>query len=162
MSGEPPALRPAEPRDAAGIHQIEELSFASPWSLESFLSLIRSSGVEVWVAEGTGGGIWGYSVWWTVAGEAELANLAVHPEHRGTGLGGRLLDAALVGMAERGGRVAFLEVRESNAEARALYESREFQVIATRPAYYTRPVEDALIMSKALSGNVDSPNGKQM
>ena len=162
MSGDPSSPRPAEPRDAPGIHQVEAASFETPWSLNSFVGLVRSPGVEVWVAEGSDGVIRGYSVWWTVAGEAELANLAVHPEHRGKGLGGMLLDSALEGMRQRGARVAFLEVWESNAEARALYESREFQVIATRPAYYTRPVEDALIMSKALSGNVDSPNGKQM
>jgi ribosomal-protein-alanine N-acetyltransferase len=162
MSGDLPSLRPAEPRDAEGIHRIERASFANPWSLESFLGLIRSSGVELSVADGGDGDIRGYSVWWTVAGEAEVANLAVHPEHRGTGVGGRLLDAALAGMVERGGRVVFLEVRESNAAARALYESRGFEVIATRPAYYSRPVEDALIMSRPLSGSGGRGNGKQM
>lgn len=155
-------LRPAELADVAGIHEIERASFANPWSESGFRSLIRAGRLTVQVAEDASGEILGYAVWWTVAGEGELANVAVRPERRGTGLGGMLLDAVLADMEERGARLAFLEVRRSNRLARTLYESRGFEVIATRPGYYTRPVEDALIMRRPLAGDADAANGKQM
>lgn len=155
-------LRPAEPADVAGILEIERASFANPWSEAGFLNLIQAGRMTVRVAETGSGEIVGYAVWWTVAGEGELANLAVRPERRGSGVGGMLLDAVLAEMEERGARVAFLEVRRSNRLARTLYESRGFEVIAARPGYYTRPVEDALIMSRTLAGDAAAANGKQM
>ena len=143
-------LRPATTGDSARIHEVERASFPSPWSLESFLDLILRKDVEVWVAEGSLGRVEAYTVWWTVFGEAEVANLAVHPDHRGSGLGGRLLDSALSQMETNGAHTAFLEVRASNDPARRLYASRGFEVIAVRPGYYRKPVEDALIMSRSL------------
>jgi ribosomal-protein-alanine N-acetyltransferase len=148
--------------DVPAIRQIERASFANPWSEEGFRSLIRGGRMTVQVAEAPHGEILGYAVWWTVAGEAELANIAVRPDRRGAGLGGEILDGVLAEMEERGGRLVFLEVRRSNQAALALYESRGFEVIATRPSYYTRPVEDALIMSRRLAGEAPPPNGKQM
>jgi len=38
-------------------------------------------------------------------------------------------------------------VRQSNDQARRLYEKFGFQVIAVRPNYYTHPREDAVLMA---------------
>ena len=46
----------------------------------------------------------------------------------------------------RGGREVFLEVRESNAAAQALYCGRGFRVVGARQRYYRHPVEDALVL----------------
>jgi ribosomal-protein-alanine N-acetyltransferase len=46
----------------------------------------------------------------------------------------------------RGVTAALLEVRSSNAQAVALYCKFGFQVIATRPGYYSDSREDALIL----------------
>ncbi len=162
MSGAEITLRRAEEADVPAIREIERASFANPWSEEGFRSLIRSGRMTVQVAEDALGEVLGYAVWWTVSGEAELANVAVRPERRGAGLGGAILDRVLAAMEERGARLVFLEVRRSNRAARALYGSRGFEVIATRPGYYTRPVEDALVMSRPLAGEAPPANGKQM
>ena len=61
-----------------------------------------------------------------------------------------MLDAVLIQMGSRGVRTAFLEVRESNRAARALYASRGFTEIGRRQAYYRRPVEDALVLRRVL------------
>ena len=61
-----------------------------------------------------------------------------------------MLDAALIEMSARGVRTAFLEVRESNSAARALYNSRGFIEIGRRSKYYRRPVEDALVLRRSL------------
>jgi ribosomal-protein-alanine N-acetyltransferase len=61
-----------------------------------------------------------------------------------------LLDHALEIARERRSQVVFLEVRESNAAARALYASRRFEVAGRRSKYYRKPVEDALVLRRAL------------
>ena len=73
-------------------------------------------------------------------------NLTVTPEGRGRGLGRFLLRLAKDLATRRGAREAFLEVRESNLAARALYRSAGFSEVGRRPGYYTRPREDALLL----------------
>jgi ribosomal-protein-alanine N-acetyltransferase len=63
-----------------------------------------------------------------------------------------LLDAALADARSRGAAVVYLEVRDSNAAARALYLSRGFSEVGRRRSYYRRPVEDAVVMRRPLDG----------
>ncbi len=88
---------------------------------------------------------------WVAADEGDLSNLAVVPEMRRRGLGGRLLDAAIAGAQTAGVRVLYLEVRESNATALRLYASRRFAMVGRRQRYYRQPVEDALILCLDMS-----------
>lgn len=81
--------------------------------------------------------------------EAELLLIGVAPGHRQAGLGGLLLDRMLADAHASGARKVFLEVRESNVAAIALYSSRGFEIVGRRPGYYrltdgTR--QDALTM----------------
>ena len=88
----------------------------------------------------------GYVVTWLVADEAELANLAVAPDRRRQGIGRYLLDAAMVEAVAGGAASLYLEVRESNVAARALYGARGFVAVGRRPSYYRNPAEDALLL----------------
>ena len=106
--------------------------------------------VEIAALEADRGRVLGYVVSWYVMDEAEIANLAVSDDVRGAGIGARLLDHALEIARERRSQVVFLEVRESNAAARALYASRGFEVAGRRSKYYRKPVEDALVLRRAL------------
>ena len=83
----------------------------------------------------------------TQAPEMDIINLAVARDQRRRGLGGLLLRAALDRAASEGVRRAFLEVREGNQAARALYETLGFRQTQRRPAFYGEPVEDAILMS---------------
>ncbi|MDQ3523203.1 MAG: ribosomal protein S18-alanine N-acetyltransferase, partial [Gemmatimonadota bacterium] len=78
--------------------------------------------------------------------EAELGNVAVAPEARACGVADTLVRAVLERIRQRGARACFLEVRESNLAAQRLYRRRGFEVVGRRRAYYSRPVEDALVM----------------
>jgi ribosomal protein S18 acetylase RimI-like enzyme len=60
----------------------------------------------------------------------EINGLAVDPDHQGTGLGRRLVEAAKSEAARRGARKLTLRVLAPNASARRLYESCGFHVVA--------------------------------
>ncbi|MBR5969685.1 MAG: GNAT family N-acetyltransferase, partial [Lachnospiraceae bacterium] len=65
---------------------------------------------------------------------------------RRRGIGKALLTTALsLARTEHGAENFTLEMRVSNAPARALYERLGFTYEGTRPGYYTHPREDACI-----------------
>lgn len=80
-----------------------------------------------------------------VAGEAEILKFSVIRQFRGQGLGRLLLQAALQRMAEEGAGRCYLEVRDSNAVARGLYEKFGFRQIGYRRDYYSSPREAAVV-----------------
>ncbi|MEO8580245.1 MAG: ribosomal protein S18-alanine N-acetyltransferase [Gemmatimonadales bacterium] len=144
-------LRPALETDLNEVVLIERASFADPWSEESFRRLlIGPSAIFQVLVVPPDDAIVGYVIAYAVEEDAELLNVAVVPNHRGRGLAGQMVDALLIELGGRGVRTAFLEVRESNGAARALYGSRGFTEIGRRTSYYRRPVEDALVMRRIL------------
>ena len=149
-------LRTAQPSDLDGILRIERLVFSDPWSPESFTPEFTDSYSWFRVAE-IEGEIAGYVVARIVAQQGEIANIAVHPARHGTGLGGTLLDAAIVAAAAAECEAVWLEVRVSNAPAQRLYASRRFEEIGRRRNYYREPVEDALVLRRAGSSAASVP-----
>lgn len=144
-------LRPAVEADLNQVVQIERSSFADPWTEESFRRLLGGHPAIFQVIECPPDfRVAGYVIAFAVGEDAELLNVAVEPKFRGKGLAGQMLDAVLMELGGRGVRTAFLEVRESNSAARALYGSRGFTEIGRRRNYYRRPVEDALVMRRIL------------
>jgi len=151
VQSEPIALRVARASDLADVTRIERESFADPWGNADFRSVLQSPQTIFLVAvDGVSEAVVGYAVALTVLDESEILNIAVDPSMRGRGLGGRLLDAAIADVLARGAVAAFLEVRESNAAARALYQSRGFEELSRRRGYYRTPVEDALVLRLAM------------
>jgi ribosomal-protein-alanine N-acetyltransferase len=83
---------------------------------------------------------------------ADVMTMAVAPSAQRRGLGRRLLEE-LVGRARRDGAAyLMLEVRDDNAAARRLYESRGFEVLTTRRRYYQPGDVDAHVMRLVLGG----------
>lgn len=148
--GERVIIRPATAGDVLSVGLIERQSFADPWGSREFTSALDSPQTIFLVAEDEVGVIVGYTIALAVAEESEILNIAVETGHRARGIGGRLLDAAISEVRKRGAEQLFLEVRESNAAARKLYDSRGFAEISRRRGYYRMPVEDALILRMAV------------
>jgi len=94
----------------------------------------------------------GYCSFWRIFDEIHLNNFAIHPAWRRQGLGRALLAHVLTEAAALGAPNATLEVRASNAAAIALYEAGGFARAGLRRAYYTHPVEDALILWRGRPG----------
>jgi [ribosomal protein S18]-alanine N-acetyltransferase len=148
-----PALYGHIPEVAA----IEQTCFSDPWSEASFRQAADNEGVFFRIAsEGAGGRVVGYVVAWFAGGEGEIANVAVAPSARGRGIGGRLLDAAIAAAADHRVEALYLDVRESNARARALYDSRGFVEVGRRRRYYRRPAEDAIVLRRGIGSSAGS------
>lgn len=80
-----------------------------------------------------------------IAPDWELENIVIAPASRRKGLATRLLSALLTHARETNSESVFLEVRESNLAARALYASLGFEENGRRKLYYTNPPEDAVL-----------------
>jgi ribosomal-protein-alanine N-acetyltransferase len=145
-------LRRATPMDVDAIAAIERASFSDPWTRDAFAQLAERAArheVSFRVAE-IDGAVAGYLVGWFAADEGELANVAVAAAWQGRGVASALLDELLAAAAARAVTAVYLEVRESNARAQALYATRGFEAVGRRRGYYRRPVEDALVLRRQL------------
>ena len=112
-----------------------------------YLAELENRGVSYcFIARDTLGQVVGFCSFWRVLDELHINNLAVTPASRGAGAGTALLQAVLRDGGRMGARRATLEVRRSNDAARRLYERLGFTVAGVRRAYYTSPVEDALVL----------------
>jgi ribosomal-protein-alanine N-acetyltransferase len=161
----PVRLRRATAGDVPAIAALERATFSDPWSPDAFAQLVRNGEAFFTIADRGApgdppGAPVGYLVAWFVLDEGEIANVAVAAEARGTGVGARLLDAALTEARRRGIVQLFLEVRESNAVARRLYASRGFIELGRRRRYYRQPVEDALVLRCALAPADRAPGAR--
>jgi len=151
--GSPVTLRPMGPDDVSAAVEIEREVDPDPWPADQFSELLELTVGFGWVGEDPSGQVVGYALGWVVGDEAELANLVVAPDHQRRGIGTRLLRRFLDDAAGRGARKVYLEVRESNATARSMYEGYGFRVVGRRKGYYRNPLEDALVMLGAPTGS---------
>lgn len=120
------------------------------WDEEIFSHQLPD-GMHVFLILKEGGVILGYICMSLVLDEAELNRIAVFPEARGRSLSPLLFDAARAVITEMGAETVYLEVRESNAPARGLYEKLGFLTVGKRKNYYKNEREDAILMRLALS-----------
>jgi len=164
---------------------IEQQSHSHPWSEANFISSINSSHHCLVLIEQKNSGetalsdktalsqktalseqtalsdltIAAYIITSTAADEAELLNITVAPQCRRCGLASLLLEHAETNF-DATIHNFFLEVRQSNTNAIALYDTLGFNEVGCRPNYYPANDrlfnnkagrEDALIMAKTLS-----------
>lgn len=135
------------PADLDDILALDAVCFNRPWTRAEYeRELADPARCFLYVARPPGGPIVAYCSFWRIFDEAHINNFAVHPEWRRRGLGRRLLAYVLAEAARLGAPRATLEVRASNQPAIALYEAAGFALTARRHAYYTHPIEDALIL----------------
>lgn len=132
------------------VHAIELVVFADPWSVRDFQDCLASDATFLVAETADGRNVAGYLVALDAADEGEILNLAVSPDDRRHGIGRALVNEVLSELGERGVTQVYLEVRESNAAARALYAGYGFREVGRRAQYYRRPVEDAIVLRAAI------------
>jgi ribosomal-protein-alanine N-acetyltransferase len=139
----------AEPAQLARICAIAAVSFDSPWSEGAFAEEFRSPEAALWVSRDAEGEVRGYLVARRALDEVHVLSLAVEPGARRRGAASALLAAALAAERAAGARLAHLEVRASNPEARSFYSRAGFRAVGRRRRYYPDG-EDALLLAAVL------------
>jgi [ribosomal protein S18]-alanine N-acetyltransferase len=133
--------------DLDSVLALESQCFKTPWSRRSFDAELRKPyGLPLVFT--AGGEIAGYIVAWRIEDELHIANLAVQPRLRRSGIAENLLRRVLE--TESGVSWVGLEVRASNAPARALYRKFGFSEAGIRKGYYADEGEDAIVMVKSV------------
>lgn len=143
-------IRLMQKSDLSSVAQIEKLVQSHPWNIAQFEESLASYQCTVFEKSNQ---VVGFCILQTVLDEANLLLMAIHPNQQGQGLGYQLLDESIQ-MLKNNPIQIFLEVRESNTAAIALYEKSDFHQIDLRKNYYPNKDggrEHAIIMVKACS-----------
>ena len=131
----------------AQVAELEKLCFSDPWSEKSIVSELENE-LSLWLVAVDGDAVAGYVGSQTVLGETDMMNVAVAAAYRRRGIAEQLILALVEELKAAGSHCLMLEVRHSNAPARALYEKLGFSEVGRRKNYYRNPKEDALILRK--------------
>jgi len=159
-------IRRAAPDDVPTILAIEQAAPpASHWTAKQYQSRLRSSDKSsgqsselssenssvqnacFLVAE-CAGQVCGFICARIVAGEWEIENVVVAEKFRRDGIAAKLMRSLIAQWEESAGTAVLLEVRESNAAARALYTKCGFHEAGRRRGYYREPVENAVLYAR--------------
>ena len=137
----------ARDADLDAVAALEADSFTNPWPRETLVWELQNSDVtRAYVLRDDTGAVVAFCVCWVIFDELHINTLAVAPSARRRGIATALLGHIIADAAASGATRATLEVRASNTAALALYDRLGFRVAATRPGYYAKPPEDALIL----------------
>ena len=151
LSGAAVKIRKLEAQDIDAVVGIQtQCREASQWSRNEYELLAAPASANntapCWVAENDGQ-VAGFLAARKLADEMEILNLAVAPASQRQGIAGQLLRTAMKWAAAEGIAKIYLEVRASNAPAKAFYKSHGFRAIGTRLNYYSDPADDALLLT---------------
>jgi len=155
------SVEPMRPGDLDEVLAIERASFTMPWSRGAFLYEIEQNRVARCLVVREDGVIVGYMCVWEIADEVHVTNIAIHPAYRRRGIARNLLHGLVANARARELRMIVLEVRPSNHQAIALYESFNFRVTGRRRGYYYDTGEDALVMETRLAAVPSAAGGNQ-
>lgn len=143
-------FRPMQFEDLDRVMEIEPKIYSHPWSRGNFADSLHA-GYSCWIYESEGEVV-GYAVMMSVLDEAHLLNISIAQDCQGRGMGRALLEHVIDIARRHGAQMMFLEVRPSNKNAIALYESIGFNEFSVRKGYYPahNGREDAILMGLAL------------
>jgi len=142
-------VRPMTIASLDGVLELELEVYPFPWTRGNFVDSLVA-GYTAWTLNHVDGDLIGYCVAMAGVGEMHLLNITVAPTARRRGHARRLL-AELIALCRRSGATRlWLEVRESNGQAREAYRCLGFGQVGRRKGYYPAPEgrrEDAVVMS---------------
>jgi len=145
-------MRTPRPGDLSQVVAMENRSFTDPWSAEALEQELVPDRLRLPLVAEAAGKIVGYLMAWKILDQLHVLNIAADPDFRRRGVGTALLRAAAGEAAEMGLVEITLEVRESNHEAHAFYLGHGFATTGRRRGYYADNGEDAIIMTRPVSG----------
>jgi ribosomal-protein-alanine N-acetyltransferase len=133
------------------LADLEQLATPHPWRVGQYRDSLEA-GYPCYGLFDEQDALQGFALIMRVLDEAEILNIVVAREHQGKGLGIQLMQAMLQDLRDDCCRRLFLEVRESNAIARKLYQRCGFRQCGLRKNYYPAPPgrEHAILMEATL------------
>lgn len=143
-----PLISPIFPEDIEQLIDIEQAAHLVPWSAGTFKNNQgeRYLNLKLCVEDR----LVGFVICQLVLDEANLFNIAVHPDFQGRGFGKKLLNELIAQLHQRNILTLWLEVRQSNHSAQQLYLQTGFNEVDTRKNYYPTPDgkrENAIVMA---------------
>ena len=140
--------RPMAARDIEAVAAVEASAYSYPWTRGNFIDSL-AAGYLAEVLAGAESGVVGYYIAMPGVDELHLLNVTVAPQWQGQGHGQQLLQVVQDHARQRGLVTLWLEVRQGNTRARALYKRIGFAESGLRPGYYPAADgrEDAVVMS---------------
>ncbi|MGC4396303.1 ribosomal protein S18-alanine N-acetyltransferase [Hydrogenophaga sp. T2] len=158
---------PMTEADLEAVHAIETRAYGHPWTRKHFRDSLQAGhravlllgqvlpGEQPFPVRDDGLCLLGYLVAMRGVDEVHLLNITVAPAHQRQGWARVLMDALALWARGEGAHTLWLEVRQSNAPARRLYERCGFEAVGLRRAYYPlsgTQREDAIVMKLPLHG----------
>ncbi len=137
-------LEPATLTDAYDIHLIEKECFSSPWSENQIRDEILKENAIFLTAKNSDN-LCGYISGQLILDEFYINNVAVTKRYRNNGIASALINNLINRLQETNCVLATLEVRESNVNARRVYEKFGFLNLGIRKDFYSHPKENACI-----------------
>ncbi|EJL82652.1 ribosomal-protein-alanine acetyltransferase [Polaromonas sp. CF318] len=137
------------------VLRVEQSAYSQPWTQGNFLDSLNAGYQAQLLTAGNApdARLLGYFVAMKGVDEVHLLNITVAPEHQRQGWARVMLDGLAIWSRAQGAQWLWLEVRVSNARAKAVYECYGFRHVGTRRNYYPAGAsarEDAVVMSLAL------------
>lgn len=163
---------PMTEADLEAVHAVETSAYGHPWTRKHFRdSLLAGHPAVMLLGQPLPGelphpprddGQWllGYLVAMSGVDEVHLLNITVAPPHQRQGWARLMLDALALWSRGEGAHTLWLEVRQSNAAARRLYERCGFEPVGVRRAYYPMAGaqrEDAIVLKRSLQTEGPTP-----
>jgi len=134
-------IRDCTPDDLPAVMDIEQRSFAHPYTRYVFEKYLRATFLVLEMQR-----IVGYVIGVKMGCKGIIISLAVHPGHRRRGYGSRLVRA----LVERlDASVLEVQVRRSNTGAQRFYNAVGFQKSHVVPGYYGNGEDAAIMIQRA-------------
>lgn len=150
--------------NALAMFKVSDTGFpnGSPWSVEQFFTTLKSVNAIISVAllpeseptldeQSPDGKIIGFIISTKTTDEAEIYLIVVDEQYKKRGVAKEMFTHFIEQCKQAGLEQVYLEVRESNTPAIRLYETLKFEKVGLRKAYYSSPIEDAIVMKLDLT-----------
>jgi len=131
--------------DIPKIAEMERTYFSQPWSEHTLSEAFADEKYLIFVCKEEEK-VLGYCGLLCMGPEADIVFVCTEASARRRGIGESLMNACITEGKSCGVTDVFLEVRESNAPARAMYRKIGFEETGIRKNYYELPKENAVIM----------------
>lgn len=141
--------------DSSTVAEIEKECFSAPWSKKQIEEEILRENA-VFLTAKINGVVVGYISGQMILDEFYISNIAVSERFRNKHIGSTLIEELIRILSDTKCSFATLEVRESNMNARKLYEKYGFSFLGIRRDFYSAPKENACIYTLYFNNEVKS------